>query len=132
MSDYISFYCLRQWGLVSGQFVTEQIYVCIRLLSAFCHWRGFPPCLPEKVHSKLMIVDDRTVLVGSANINDRSLLGGKMRSAWLFFILMLQTATVKLLQLLKETLTLAVFWTTSPPVYPNLRYRSACNFGKST
>jgi len=27
------------------------------------------------VHSKLMIIDDRWVLVGSANINDRSLLG---------------------------------------------------------
>lgn len=27
------------------------------------------------MHSKVMIVDDNTVLVGSANINDRSLLG---------------------------------------------------------
>ena len=27
------------------------------------------------VHSKLMIVDDRKVIIGSANINDRSLLG---------------------------------------------------------
>lgn len=27
------------------------------------------------VHTKLMIVDDRVVIVGSANINDRSLLG---------------------------------------------------------
>ena len=28
------------------------------------------------VHSKIMIVDDRSVVVGSANINDRSLIGG--------------------------------------------------------
>ncbi len=27
------------------------------------------------MHSKLLIVDDRTVLIGSANINDRSMLG---------------------------------------------------------
>jgi phospholipase D1/2 len=27
------------------------------------------------VHSKLMIVDNKTVIIGSANINDRSLLG---------------------------------------------------------
>ncbi|EJL90843.1 phospholipase D-like domain-containing protein [Pantoea sp. GM01] len=44
---------LRDHGELNGQPVTEQIYV----------------------HSKLMIVDDRWVLVGSANINDRSLLG---------------------------------------------------------
>lgn len=29
------------------------------------------------VHSKLMIVDDEKVLIGSANINDRSLLGNR-------------------------------------------------------
>jgi len=29
------------------------------------------------VHSKLMIVDDEKVLIGSANINDRSLLGSR-------------------------------------------------------
>lgn len=29
------------------------------------------------VHSKLMIIDDREVLIGSANINDRSLLGSR-------------------------------------------------------
>lgn len=27
------------------------------------------------IHSKLIIVDDRKVILGSANINDRSLLG---------------------------------------------------------
>jgi len=29
------------------------------------------------VHSKLMIVDDKKVICGSANINDRSLLGNR-------------------------------------------------------
>lgn len=29
------------------------------------------------IHSKLLIVDDRIALIGSANINDRSLLGSR-------------------------------------------------------
>lgn len=29
------------------------------------------------MHSKLMIVDDRVALIGSSNINDRSLLGSR-------------------------------------------------------
>lgn len=29
------------------------------------------------VHSKLLIADDRVVIIGSANINDRSLLGNR-------------------------------------------------------
>ena len=28
------------------------------------------------VHSKMMIVDDKTTIIGSANINDRSIQGG--------------------------------------------------------
>uniref|UniRef100_A0A0D9V062 Phospholipase n=1 Tax=Leersia perrieri TaxID=77586 RepID=A0A0D9V062_9ORYZ len=53
--DYISFYGLRAHGRLGdgGPLVTNQIYV----------------------HSKLMIIDDRMTLIGSANINDRSLLG---------------------------------------------------------
>ncbi|KAL8171808.1 hypothetical protein V2J09_023612 [Rumex salicifolius] len=54
---YISFYGLRTHGALSegGPIVTNQIYV----------------------HSKLMIVDDRVALIGSSNINDRSLLGSR-------------------------------------------------------
>ncbi|RZC93997.1 hypothetical protein C5167_016692 [Papaver somniferum] len=54
-NDYISFYGLRAYGRLSdgGSLATNQIYV----------------------HSKVMIVDDRVALIGSANINDRSLLG---------------------------------------------------------
>ena len=29
------------------------------------------------IHSKLMIVDDRSIVIGSANINDRSMLGSR-------------------------------------------------------
>ncbi|XP_062197558.1 phospholipase D zeta 1-like isoform X2 [Phragmites australis] len=55
--DYISFYGLRAHGRLGdgGPLVTNQIYL----------------------HSKLMIIDDRMTLIGSANINDRSLLGSR-------------------------------------------------------
>ena len=51
--EYIGFYSLRGHALVNNVPETELIYI----------------------HSKLMIVDDRTVILGSANINDRSMLG---------------------------------------------------------
>lgn len=38
------------------------------------------------VHSKVMIVDDCTVLIGSANINDRSLLGSRDSEVLLLMI----------------------------------------------
>ncbi|XP_071692997.1 phospholipase D zeta 1-like [Rutidosis leptorrhynchoides] len=53
--DYISFYGLRAYGRISND--------------------GLLASSPVYVHSKIMIVDDNTALVGSANINDRSLLG---------------------------------------------------------
>lgn len=37
------------------------------------------------VHSKLMIIDDRMALIGSANINDRSLLGSRDSEVSPFF-----------------------------------------------
>nr|CAD7425001.1 unnamed protein product [Timema monikensis] len=52
-SDYISFYGLRTHSILDGDLVTELIYV----------------------HSKLLIADDVTAICGSANINDRSMLG---------------------------------------------------------
>ena len=51
--NYLGFYSLRNHALVNGVPKTEIIYI----------------------HSKLMIVDDNKVLLGSANINDRSMLG---------------------------------------------------------
>eukprot|EP00008_Paramoeba_atlantica_P004311 CAMPEP_0201482708 /NCGR_PEP_ID=MMETSP0151_2-20130828/6972_1 /ASSEMBLY_ACC=CAM_ASM_000257 /TAXON_ID=200890 /ORGANISM="Paramoeba atlantica, Strain 621/1 / CCAP 1560/9" /LENGTH=1333 /DNA_ID=CAMNT_0047865521 /DNA_START=265 /DNA_END=4266 /DNA_ORIENTATION=+ len=68
ISDYISFHSLRNYGYVEsapskkdgeggGQPIpaTEQVYV----------------------HAKLMIVDDLHCIIGSANINDRSMLGDR-------------------------------------------------------
>ncbi|XP_048427822.1 phospholipase D zeta 1 isoform X2 [Pyrus x bretschneideri] len=57
MHDYISFYGLRSYGKLfeGGPVACSQIYV----------------------HSKIMIVDDCTTIIGSANINDRSLLGSR-------------------------------------------------------
>lgn len=49
--SYIGFYSLRNYGFLNGTAVTEQIYI----------------------HAKLLIVDDKTVIIGSANINDRSM-----------------------------------------------------------
>ncbi|GAB0133885.1 hypothetical protein EsDP_00002279 [Epichloe bromicola] len=54
--EYIGFYCLRQWGIMSNDaLVTEQLYI----------------------HAKTIIVDDRVALIGSANINERSMLGSR-------------------------------------------------------
>ena len=52
-SEYITFHGMRNWAVLMGKLVQEIIYV----------------------HSKLMIVDDKYVICGSANINDRSLMG---------------------------------------------------------
>ncbi|XP_021326023.1 phospholipase D1 [Danio rerio] len=51
--NYISFGGLRTHAELEGRLVTELIYV----------------------HSKMLIADDNTVIIGSANINDRSMLG---------------------------------------------------------
>ncbi|KAI9881525.1 MAG: Phospholipase D1 [Pleopsidium flavum] len=55
--DYIQFYSLRTWGKIgpSKQIVTEQLYI----------------------HAKCMVVDDRVAIIGSANINERSMLGNR-------------------------------------------------------
>ncbi len=53
--DFISFFSLRSWGKIGPRkmLVTEQLYI----------------------HAKVIIVDDRIALIGSANINERSMLG---------------------------------------------------------
>ncbi|TPX12237.1 uncharacterized protein E0L32_007123 [Thyridium curvatum] len=55
--DYIQFFSLRQWGRINHGTVltTEQLYI----------------------HAKTIIIDDRVALIGSANINERSLLGDR-------------------------------------------------------
>ena len=52
---YFSIYGLRKYDRLGDQMVTEIIYV----------------------HSKIMIVDDRVSIIGSANINDRSMMGDR-------------------------------------------------------
>ncbi|EGE86305.1 phospholipase D [Blastomyces dermatitidis ATCC 18188] len=55
--DYIQFFSLRSWGKIGPgkHLVTEQLYI----------------------HAKCMIVDDRAAIIGSANINERSMLGSR-------------------------------------------------------
>ncbi|DAA76742.1 TPA_exp: Uncharacterized protein A8136_6971 [Trichophyton benhamiae CBS 112371] len=55
--DYIQFFSLRSWGRIGPKknLVTEQLYI----------------------HAKCMIVDDRVAIIGSANINERSMLGSR-------------------------------------------------------
>ncbi|KAI9735807.1 MAG: Phospholipase D1 [Cirrosporium novae-zelandiae] len=55
--NYIQFYSLRNWGRIGPlkQLVTEQLYI----------------------HAKIMVVDDRWAIIGSANINERSQLGSR-------------------------------------------------------
>jgi len=59
ISNYLNIFNLRQHGKIksksdsSDKFVTEQIYV----------------------HAKMMIIDDQIAIIGTANLNDRSLLG---------------------------------------------------------
>ncbi|OQR91421.1 phospholipase-like D [Achlya hypogyna] len=54
-SKYIAFFGLRQHEILGGNAVTEQIYI----------------------HSKLMIADDNVTIMGSANLNDRSMCGDR-------------------------------------------------------
>ncbi|KAG8625095.1 hypothetical protein KVT40_006846 [Elsinoe batatas] len=56
-TEYIDFYALRQWGKIgpNQSLTTEQLYI----------------------HAKCMIVDDRACIIGSANINERSMLGNR-------------------------------------------------------
>lgn len=54
-SEYITFHGLRTHTMLNGTMITELIYV----------------------HSKLIIIDDNTVICGSANINDRSMIASR-------------------------------------------------------
>lgn len=55
LDNYLFFFSLRTHAKLTDRPVTEIIYI----------------------HSKLLIVDDRIALIGSANINDRSMLGDR-------------------------------------------------------
>jgi phospholipase D1/2 len=51
LNKFITFHALRNYAILENRAVTEQIYI----------------------HAKLLIVDDRVVVIGSSNINDRSM-----------------------------------------------------------
>lgn len=55
--SYIQFFSLRKWGKIGeyGKLVSEQLYI----------------------HAKTMVVDDRIAIIGSANINERSMKGSR-------------------------------------------------------
>jgi phosphatidylserine/phosphatidylglycerophosphate/cardiolipin synthase-like enzyme/Ca2+-binding EF-hand superfamily protein len=53
LSQYIQFMAMRNYDYIDGACVTEQVYI----------------------HAKLALFDDRHAIIGSANINDRSLRG---------------------------------------------------------
>ncbi|KAJ3039077.1 Phospholipase D1 [Rhizophlyctis rosea] len=55
IQKYVLFLGLRKWDILGKRLVTEQVYI----------------------HAKTMIVDDRHVIIGSANINDRSQMGSR-------------------------------------------------------
>jgi phospholipase D1/2 len=55
IEDYLSFYALINHGKIADAHFVEQVYV----------------------HSKLLIVDDRVLICGSANVNDRSMTGDR-------------------------------------------------------
>jgi phospholipase D1/2 len=55
IKNYISVYGLRTHGEINGTPESEIVYV----------------------HSKLMVVDDRITMIGSANVNDRSMTGSR-------------------------------------------------------
>jgi len=55
LAEYVDFYNMRSHMVLNGRPVCEQVYI----------------------HSKVIIVDDRVGIIGSANINDRSLLGDR-------------------------------------------------------
>lgn len=78
--DYVSFHGLRTHGALpsDGAPVTELVYV----------------------HSKLLIADDKTVICGSANINDRSMLG--IRDSEMAVIIQVQLESLIYISLLKN------------------------------
>ncbi|TKU25661.1 phospholipase [Citrobacter sp. wls718] len=65
----------RQYETISFEACAK--YITLLNLRAHDSLYGMPVTEQVYVHSKLMVVDDRYVLVGSANINERSLLGDR-------------------------------------------------------
>jgi hypothetical protein len=71
--EYINFYGLRNWGELNGQYVTEQVYIHAKVIANFFFFLF--SFITDLFLPQIMIVDDQTVIIGSANINERSQLG---------------------------------------------------------
>ena len=56
---------------------TWKSYIKILALRNHCFHGNVPQSEMIYVHSKCMIVDDEYIIIGSANINDRSMLGDR-------------------------------------------------------
>ena len=70
-TQYLSFYFLAQWHRTDGKVeVAKKDSTRISLMNANQRYMIY-------IHSKLMIVDDRYLIVGSANLNERSLAGNR-------------------------------------------------------
>ncbi|KAF3789850.1 Phospholipase D alpha 1 [Nymphaea thermarum] len=72
--DYLNFYCLG-----NREVKRAEEYKPLKLPEVGCnYWRAqMNRRAPIYVHSKLMIVDDEYIIIGSANLNQRSLDGGR-------------------------------------------------------
>lgn len=71
------------------------------------------------VHSKVMIVDDSVALIGSANINDRSLLGSRDSEVSIYYILLIIGSALWDL----EAIQLNPLWKMQTSVYQLLKMR---------
>ena len=65
VKDYISFFCMQRYHFVPPQFREDGVEDALPMTSQIY------------VHSKLMVIDDVTAILGSANVNDRSMMGNR-------------------------------------------------------
>ena len=65
VDDYIGFFCMQKYHFVPPQFREDGAAEALPMTSQIY------------VHSKLMVIDDVTAILGSANVNDRSMMGNR-------------------------------------------------------
>jgi type II secretory pathway pseudopilin PulG len=85
LQEYIGFFCLRSYGFLKNERLYDEMKDLDELdettdqdLDEDFLYTGLKAVTEQVyVHSKLMIVDDRYTIIGSANLNDRSMLGDR-------------------------------------------------------
>jgi phosphatidylserine/phosphatidylglycerophosphate/cardiolipin synthase-like enzyme len=76
VQDYIDFYYLRKFEIVpKTSYLMDVIPESHKEAIKQLKMKNIFSC-PIYVHSKMMVVDDRFIIIGSANINERSLISG--------------------------------------------------------